>query len=142
MIDTMVFDLLVDGSGALEAISNAVQDGRLALFTTHVQEDQITAVGDRPRRERLQAVPREVIPSSVLVVGFSRLDQAAIGPGGDYSAVYAGRPKHVADAVIADTAGARCDVLVSEDARLTGRARERGLNVWSVEQLLAWVGRE
>ena len=69
MIDTMVFDRLLDEPTAVQAVSQAVRDGRLALFTTHVQEDQIAAVPDPLRRKRLQALPREVIPSSVFIVG-------------------------------------------------------------------------
>lgn len=140
MIDTMVFDRLLDEPTAVQAVSQAVRDGRLALFTTHVQEDQIAAVPDPLRRKRLQALPREVIPSSVFIVGFSRLNYAALGPGDDYTAVHAGRSKHIADAVIADTAGARCDALITEDARLIKRATERGLEVWTTERLLTWVG--
>ncbi len=119
MIDTMVFDRLVDDPEAFEAIAQAVRERRLALFTTPVQEAQLAAVADPRRRKQLRTVPREVLPT--------RDDAVADGR------------RHVADAMIADTALARCDLLVTEDRRLTERSLAQGLEVWNVERLLAWV---
>jgi predicted nucleic acid-binding protein len=117
MIDTMVFDRLVDDPEAFAAVAQAVREHRLALFTTPIQEAQVAAVADPRRRKQLRTVPREVVPTR-----------------GD--AVADGR-RHVADAMIAETARARCDVLVTEDRRLTERAQ--GVEVWNVDRLLAWV---
>jgi predicted nucleic acid-binding protein len=126
MIDTNVFDRLVDDAAALEAVAQAVRDRRLALFTTPVQEAQVAAVPDPVRRKRLQRVPREVVPPAPAV-------------GAEFAAVQAGRTKHTADAVIAETARTRCDVLVTEDARLAERAGDRGLGVWGVIRLVEWA---
>ena len=121
MIDTMVFDRLVDDPEALAAVSRALRERRLALYTTPVQEAQVAAIPDRRRRKQLQSLPREVVP----VVGAR--------------AVYTAGPRHLADAMIADAAGERCDVLVTEDRRFTERALAQGLEVWNVDRLLAWI---
>jgi predicted nucleic acid-binding protein len=115
----MVFDRLVDEPDAFEAVKRALRERRLALFTTPVQEAQVAAVADPRRRKLLRTVPREVVP-----------------PTGDIEAD--GR-RHVADTIIAGTAIERCDVLVTEDRRLTERAIAQGLEVWSVDRLLAWA---
>ena len=121
MIDTMVFDRLVDDPEAFAAVSRAIREHRLALFTTPVQEAQLTAIPDRRRRKQLQSLPREVVPA----------------PGD--RAVYTVGPRHLADAMIADAAAATCDVLVTEDRRFTERAIAQGLEVWDVGRLLAKV---
>jgi predicted nucleic acid-binding protein len=120
MIDTMVFDRLVDDPEAFEAMSQAVRERRLALFTTPVQESQVAAVSDPQRRKLLRTVPREVVPPA-------------------HAAVAADSRRHIADAIIADTALARCDLLVTEDRRLTERSLAQGLEVWNVDRVLAWV---
>jgi predicted nucleic acid-binding protein len=119
MIDTMVFDRLVDDPEAFEAVKRALRERRLALFTTPVQEAQIAAVSDPRRRKQLRTVPREVVPTRDGLATDAR--------------------RHVADAMIADAALARCDLLVTEDRRLTERSRAQGLEVWDVARLLAWV---
>jgi hypothetical protein len=119
MIDTMVFDRLVDDPEAFETVKRALRERRLALLTTPVQEAQIAAVRDPRRRKQLRTVPREVVPT--------RGDVAAAGR------------RHLADAMIADAALARSDLLVTEDRRLTERSLAQGLEVWNVDRLLAWT---
>ena len=118
MIDTMVFDRLVDDPDAFETVERALRERRLALFTTPVQEAQLAAVADPRRRKLLRSVPREAVPAAGYDVTSSR---------------------HAADAAIADAAAARCDVLVTEDRRFTERALAQGLDVWNVDRLLLEV---
>jgi predicted nucleic acid-binding protein len=120
MIDTMVFDRLVDDPEAFEAVKHALRERRLALFTTPVQEAQLAAVSDPRRRKQLRTVPREVLPPADGMIDVDR-------------------PRHLADAMIATTALARCDLLVTEDRRLTERALAQGLEVWTVDRLIAFV---
>ncbi len=127
MIDTMVFDAVADDPEFRAAVTAATRDRRIALFTTQIQEDQLAAVPDPGRRKRLRALPREVLPP----VG------ADGGPVVD--AVHAGQNKHMADALIAGTALARCDLLVTDDKRLTERASGLGLEVWSTQRLHRWI---
>src|SRR4051812_24873793 len=107
MIDTMVFDRLVDDPEAFEAVKRALRERRLALFTTRVREAQIAAVSAPRRRKQLGPAPRGVVPTREGLATDAR--------------------RHVADAMIADAALARCDLLVTEDRRLTERSRAQGL---------------
>ena len=122
MVDTNAFDAIADDEVLRDLVVRAIAEKRLKLVTTPVQEEQLAAVPDPRRRKALRRLPREVVPVPDL-------------PGDDYAAVWAGQPKHVADAVIADAARASCDVLVTHDRRLTERAAERGLVVWDVSRL-------
>lgn len=126
MLDTNVFDRLVDDPDALESVVQAMRDHRLALFTTPVQEAQLAAVPDPVRRKSLQRVPREVVPHTPAV-------------GAEFVASKAGGAKHRPDTIIAETASAHCDVLVTEDARLAERAGDRGLDVWTVARMVDWA---
>lgn len=127
MIDTMVFDAVADDPDTRDAIAAATRDRRIALFTTQIQEDQLAAIPDPARRKRLRALPREVLPA------------VSADSGAIVDAVHAGQNKHMADAIIAGTALARCDVLVTEDARLTERSKGLGLEVWSIARLLSSI---
>jgi uncharacterized protein YaiI (UPF0178 family) len=118
MIDTMVFDRLVDDPDAFEAVNQAIREHRLALFTTPVQEAQVAAVADPRRRKQLRSLSREVVPAAGYDAASSR---------------------HAADAAIADATAARCDVLITEDRRFTERALAQGLDVWNVNRLLLEV---
>ena len=127
MIDTMVFDAVADDPEIREAVTAATRDRRIALFTTQIQEDQLAAIPDPGRRKRLRALPREVLPH--------------VAPDGGtlVDAVHAGQNKHLADALIAGTALARCDLLVTDDRRLTERSSRLGLEVWSTQRLRSWI---
>ncbi len=127
MIDTMVFDAVADDPELHAAVTAATRDRRIALFTTQIQEDQLAAIPDPARRKRLRALPREVLPP-VDADGGTLVD-----------AVHAGQNKHLADALIAGTALARCDLLVTDDKRLTERASGVGLEVWSTRRLHTWL---
>src|SRR5215218_6101247 len=117
MVDSMIFDSLVAGGDTAEAVLGAIRDGRLKLRTTHVQEDQLAAILDEAKRSAIAAIPREVVPSSVFVLGVSRLGEARLGAGDDYEAIRRGS-KDIEDAIIAATAVSEADVLVTEDKRL------------------------
>lgn len=121
MIDTMVFDATVDDPELHAGALAAVAERRLRLVTTPLQEEQVAAIGDARRRKALQALPREVVPPA------------------PRPTIAEPRAKHAADALIADTARERCDVLVTEDGRLTERARASGLEVWDVARLRRWL---
>jgi hypothetical protein len=103
MLDTMVFDLLVADDPARDAVLGAVASDRLRLRTTHVQEDQLAGIKDESKRESVNAIPREVVPTAVAVWDVSRWDAARWGSTEDYDAIRHGE-SHIADAIIAATA--------------------------------------
>lgn len=139
MVDTMVFDHLVAHADDRDVVVAAVREGRLLLRTTHVQEDQLEQIPDTTKREAAEQIPRQVIPSSVFVVGVSRVGMARAGTGDDYEAIRRGE-KDVEDAIIAATAVSEAHVLVTEDKRLVKRARDRlRVVIWSADQLVEWA---
>ncbi|MDP9378087.1 MAG: hypothetical protein M3P40_11055 [Actinomycetota bacterium] len=140
MIDTMVFDGLALDADALEAITRAIQQKRLVLLTTPVQEHQIAEIRDVSKRKLLQRLPREVVPAAVALAGVSRTGRAHVsGHAPEGSAPW--DRKHAADELIADAALSRADVLVTEDKQFTANARERGLETWPTAGLVAWAMR-
>lgn len=121
MLDTMVFDAVAEAPDDVRAaLEQRVRDGELTLFTTTVQEQQLAAIPDPSRRKTLRRLHREVLPPE---------DPGAV------------LDRHHADATIAATARARCDVLVTEDRWLAEHAAARGVEVWPVVRLLAGRGR-
>ncbi len=137
MFDSMVFDVLIDSSGALEAFRAASDAGRVQAFTTHVQEDQL-ADAPEGKQARFAEVPRTCVPSSVFIVGVSRLGQARLGRGAVYSKVRTDQG-HFEDAIIGETAVSEEMVLITDDRRLTRRLREAhpSLEIWTSHELLA-----
>jgi hypothetical protein len=52
-----------------------------------------------------------------------------------------GNPKHAEDALIASTAAAAADVLVTNETRLTSKIKraEFPVSVWNWDQFVAWL---
>jgi predicted nucleic acid-binding protein len=139
MIDTMIFDHLLANPDDRSVVTAAIADGRLQLKTTHVQEDQLAAIPDEAKRSAAAEIPREVVASSVFVVGVSRVGMARVGPGDDYEAIRRAE-KDVEDAIIAASAVSEAHVLVTEDKRLAKRARGRlKVQIWTANDLTSWA---
>lgn len=130
-IDSNVVDAIADTPGFLEAIQAAAEQERLSIITTHLQRDEIP---DAERRVRLLAVydalPSEDMATLGFVLDVSRLDHGRMTDGVDYeNFIGMGNPKKYAeDALIAATADAEADVLVTRESqtvrgRLPHRAR-------------------
>lgn len=139
MLDTMVFDLLVADDEGRRAVLDAIGADRLRLRTTHVQEDQLAAIPDESKRAHVAEIPREIVPTSVMVWGTSKWGMASWGGSAEYEAIRHDE-NHIEDAMIAATATTDAHVLVTEDKRLRNRARERlRVPVWDAKQLIAWA---
>jgi hypothetical protein len=138
MLDTMVFDALHADPSGRDAVLEAVRVGELLLCTTHVQEDQLAAIPDPVRRKALQRLPRHVVPASAGVAGVFRTGRVRYTDDEDGDALRFGS-RHAQDDLIADAAGLRADVLVTEDRRLIQATRERGMPVWQTAELVAWA---
>ena len=65
---------------------------------------------------------------------------SAFADAGPIEAVRRGNPKHTEDALIAATALRDNLVLVTNDHLLSRRATELGVEVWTPERLLAFLG--
>lgn len=138
MLDTMVFDALHADPFGREAVLDAVRARELMLCTTHVQEDQLAAIPDPVRRKALQRLPRQVVPAAAGVAGVFRTGRVQFTDDDAGDALRFGS-RHAQDDLIADAAGLRADVLVTEDRRLIQATRERGMPVWQTADLVAWA---
>lgn len=126
----MIFDRIVADADVLARLVDP--DCPVKLISTHVQDDELAAIGDESKRSVVASVPRENVPTADFVAGFSRLGMARLGEGEVYEQVR-GEVKsaeHSRDGIIAGTAKTDADVLVTEDHRLARRCEEVGVPVW------------
>lgn len=114
MLDTMIFDRIGETEGLAERLNRAQRLGVLTLITTEVQEGQLMAA-PADKRRTFRAVKRLVVPSS--------------GAGEAPSE----------DAVIAASAMASAEALVTEDRELRAELEARSFPVWSFRDLLDCV---
>jgi hypothetical protein len=147
VLDSNAVDPLIDLPGAYEAVRAAVDGGRLDMLYTHVTIDELAATRDPDRRSRLLSTVRDLgrlVPTGAFALGVSRLDLARLSD--DVEAVEvlrSGNVAHTRDALIAITAAIEdCALVTNEVRRLPARARERGIEVMTSADLLAWVGFE
>jgi len=115
MLDTNIFDTLDEDP---EVVSELMNRRDLRLFVSTVQLDELRAIPDRQKRERLMGLAANlcVTVSSDLVAASS----SALTASG--TATKLGPGRHASDHAITEAAGHRCDVLVSEDLGLLEHA--------------------
>jgi hypothetical protein len=145
VLDSNAVDPLIDLPGAYEAVRAAIDCGRLDVLYTHVTIDELAATRDPDRRSRLLATVRSLgrlVPTGAFILDVSRLGLARLSD--DVEAVETLRSNNAAhsqDALIAITAAyENCALVTNEARRLPARARERGIEVMTSADLLAWVG--
>ena len=113
MLDSNIFDEIIKTRGLAGQQRSLTASGRLDIVVTHVQEDELAGIQAAEKRRAIQQVPRRVVPTSVFVVGVSRLGQARLGEGQEggleYDTLHGENPKRVHDAVIALTAAAEAE---------------------------------
>jgi predicted nucleic acid-binding protein len=135
VLDTNVFNRVLDRKFDVSDLPPGAD-----LIASHIQVDELNATSDPKRREELllvfKAHARTVVPTESFVLSVSRLGEARLGSGEEYSAIRAeldkrnrGRPNNVHDALIAEIAIASGHTLVTADRALSEVAKERGCNV-------------
>ncbi|HWS44298.1 MAG TPA: hypothetical protein VN636_00420 [Acidimicrobiia bacterium] len=85
MLDSNLFDVLSEKR--LEAVTEAVELGRLDLVMTHVQLDEIARTPDLAKRKRLESVPVREIPTMGTVFEYSGIERARFGPAEPIEAI-------------------------------------------------------
>jgi predicted nucleic acid-binding protein len=135
LLDTNIFDKIVADPEALQLVRSLTSEGKIALFTTHVQEDELAEIPDEAKKERIVQIPRKSLPTG-FIIGYSRLDMARLGTEAPIEAIRRGnREKYTEDALIAATAQADSCLLITEDNTLRKRAESGlGLTVWGWER--------
>jgi len=140
MLDSNVFDRL---DADPEAVSELANRPDIRAYVTAVQLDELSRIPDEAKRARLLAladglcfvasagVPPAVDGTPGAVAGDPPSDSGApSGPAAEAD-------RHEADRLIAAAAASRCDLLVSDDARLALYARERGLRAVAWDRFVA-----
>jgi len=147
MLDTMIFDKIVEIPGMTDDLRTLVAAGKVDIVTTHVQDDELEQVRNSSKHAGLARIPCRRVPTAVFVFDVSRLGLARLGAGEEgglrYERLRMGNPKHTRDAIIALTAAQEADVLVSEDRTLSHRTRASAetLEVWDFAQFSLCVTR-
>lgn len=144
VLDSNAIDPIAEQPDGYEAIRSAVDAGRLEVLFTHITVEELARVPDPERRSLLLLVLIDLgylIPTGAAVVGFSRLNFCRINDDTEaFEAFRSGNVVHTRDALIAATAQFEQCALVTNDQRLTGRARERGVEVLTVSDLVSEFG--
>ena len=136
MIDSMIFDKIIDEPTAAELVRRLATSGVLVLLATHVQIDEVARTSDEDRRNRLLAVPVESVPTYGVVLGISRLGQARLSESEPLETLRGDNLDHTEDALIAATAQYEGVTLVTEDRTLTSRAGNQGIPVCNWQAFL------
>ena len=131
LLDSNIFDKLVDEPGASEIAKRAAASGTTELITTHVQADEIAATSNVARREQLLvalSLARQE-PTLGFVLGYSRLGEARLSESEPFESLRAGddRLTRTRDALISSTAQYEGATLVTEDADMRARASAAGI---------------
>ena len=144
VVDSNAMDPLMDLFGAYDAVRAAVDKGDLEILFTHVTVEELAAIPDYERRCRLLIFLIDLgrlVPTGAFIVGASRLDFGRPCDDDESVRLLMGQGvTHVRDALIGATALVDGCALVTHDSRLTGRARERGVEVLTTDDLLAELG--
>jgi predicted nucleic acid-binding protein len=146
LLDSNALDPLLTHHGAYEALREAVDSDALAIFFTHVTVDEIAAVPDLEKRRHLLILLID-LGGLVLTAGacadFSRANFCRVMGDDDvkpFELLRSGNISHSRDALIAHTALYEKCALVTNEHRLTARARDEGVEVLTTLELLAAVG--
>jgi predicted nucleic acid-binding protein len=139
VLDSNVYDQLVETPERQLRFVGAHDRGLIELLMTHIQRDELSQIPDAARRNAILAIPFVITPTYGIVLGTSRLGMARFGDPERIDAIRSPTGEHTNDALIATTAEYEGAVLVTEERRLTNRARAQGIEVWSAGQLIRFV---
>jgi predicted nucleic acid-binding protein len=145
LLDSNALDPLMTLHGAYEKLRASVDSGDLEIVFTHVTVDEMAAISDLEKRQRLLVFLIDLghmILTAGACLDFSRLDFCRVMADGDVSfeMLRSYSVDHSRDALIAHTALVEECALVTNDRRLAARARDLGTEVFTTVDLLAVLG--
>ncbi|MGW7109301.1 PIN domain-containing protein [Streptomyces xanthophaeus] len=144
VLDSNAIDPIADNVGAYEAARAAIDNGKIELLITHVNIDELAAVPDLDRRSFLLLLLCDLgtlVRTGAAAVDYSRVNFCRVEIDEEATeALRSGNIAHTRDALIAVTAEFEQCALVTNERRLTNRARDRGIEVLTTRALLAEVG--
>lgn len=143
LFDGNALDWLYKRPAELRTVREALEEGRLRLVSTHILDDEAGASTDPKVLAFKPALAREFegerVPTRGFVLGLSRIGQAGLfsEPDADlFHTLSVRNPKNLEDALLALTADREGAVLVTDDVKLTGRAKRQGIAVHHPSGLL------
>jgi predicted nucleic acid-binding protein len=151
ILDSNIFDQLLIETVFLDLLENAAIEGQITLVVTHIQENELLQTGDAAKRAALLSVFNRLaklsnkVPTQGCIPGFIQPGFSCPSDGGPHVKLNDIRddkkPKHAADALLAATADAEADVLVTQENRLPNRIGDTNsmLKVWNFTQLKAYI---
>ncbi len=145
MLDTMIYDKVVDTPGMLELLQRLVDEGEVEILATHIQEDELAKIPDERKRAEVSKIPRQEVPTSGAVWNTSKWDRATWGDGSESGVsideIRSEKRGHTHDALIATSASANVDALVTNDKRLKNRLNDSDARceVWNFKRFRSFV---
>lgn len=129
MLDSNAVDSIIDDKSLLDCVVAAINDGKLTLYITHIQDGEIrdTPEWKAEKRSNLQKFIQKYCTSIAtrgFVHGVSVLGEAAFYDGEEIDAICDGDRKMMHDALIAATANCDADYLVTNDDKLIKRVKK------------------
>jgi len=136
MLDLSALDAIVSAD-LVEAVVDLANRHEIELLTTSAQEAEM-ARASKARQGAVASIPRRVVEPGVFVHGIGLLDRDRLRPERPYRSA-AASSKHVKDGLIAAAAGMDEVTLVTDDVRLSRRAREQGVWTMTADVLAAYL---
>lgn len=141
MLDTQIYDLIVLTPGMVQRLGTLAERGKLEILTTFVQESELSAIPDETKRQQILGIKRTKVHPAAGPWGVAPWGEFPWGANGSEAGlpvqkVISTAGKHWQDALIACTASAEAEILVTEDARLSKRVAHSGIKcaVWKFRQ--------
>jgi predicted nucleic acid-binding protein len=135
LVDSMIFDRIIETEGAAELVERLTDQGTLALVATHIQDDEHAEIRKREKAAAIAGVPRENVPTYGFILGTSRLGMARLSEEEPIESLRgANWSNYTHDALIAATAQFAGIPLVTDDRRLARRAGDRGIEILGWEK--------
>ncbi|MFA5221032.1 MAG: hypothetical protein WC391_01945 [Methanoregula sp.] len=132
MLDTNAINSIGYDKTLFDCVVLAVNNRKLTLCITHIQEDEIEKIPNSGLRSNLLNFMQNYctrIPTRGFVLGVSRLGEASFYDGEEIDAIYKGNIKMMHDALIAATAKCDVDYLVTDDNILRKRVKKEVPNL-------------
>lgn len=145
LLDSNALDPLMTLPRAYETLRAAVDSGDLEIVFTHVTVDEMAAIPDLEKRQRLLVFLidlGDMIHTAGMCLDFSRLNFCRWMANGDiaFEMLRSSNIAHSRDALIAHTALVEECALVTNEKRLAARARDLGVEILTTLDLLAVFG--
>lgn len=135
MFDSNIWDRLVNDAQALSALEAYVQDGRIEVLTTSIQEIENQSAPSYSTFQLLKdRLKTRNVASEGFVLGFARWDIDKLGPEDSKWVTQGGTRNR--DEVIGQTSERNGAWLITEDKEFRKDASSRGLKNYSLAELI------